>query len=330
MSSELSSALPSKLSGKSSSKPSSKPYGESKTLFASTLLRIGHFQLHPRYTQVEHTSLIVSGHLIVFPRTSVCITHPGSQPIIADPNVVMFYNLYSTYRRRALTPEGDRCEWFAFAPTVLAEALRPFDPAAADNPECPFRLTHGPVDATSYLLQRRVVEHVLHMPNPNQLFVEESMLGVLHTVLHRAYGAQGLPCQRVQTLSVAKPVAKLNSAKLNRARLNTEQTHQELAFAVQEMLTTRFREEVSLTQLAAAVYTSPYHLCRIFRQQIGLSIHQYLNQLRLRTALEELPSHNSNLTQLALSLGYNSHSHFTSAFRQTFGVPPSQMNHLQK
>ena len=233
----------------------------------------------------------------------------------------MFYYLYTTYRRRVLTPEGDRCEWFAFAPTVLAEALRPFDPAAADNPEHPFRLTHGPVDATSYLLQRRVVEHVLQMPSPNQLFVEESMLGVLHAVLQRAYRAQGVPCQSMQTVSVPR----LNSAKLSRAQLNTERTHQELAFAVQEMLTTRFREEVHLTQLAGAVYTSPYHLCRIFRQQIGLSIHQYLNQLRLRTALEELPSHNSNLTQLALSLGYNSHSHFTSAFRQTFGLPPSQM-----
>ena len=45
--------------------------------------------------------------------------------------------------------------------------------------------------------------------------------------------------------------------------------------------------------------------------------------MRLRTALERAADPGADLTDLALDLGYSSHSHFTAAFRKAFGVTPS-------
>jgi AraC-like DNA-binding protein len=45
-------------------------------------------------------------------------------------------------------------------------------------------------------------------------------------------------------------------------------------------------------------------------------------QLRLARALIELP-HANDLTQLALDLGFSSHSHFAASFRRAFGSTPS-------
>ena len=101
--------------------------------------------------------------------------------------------------------------------------------------------------------------------------------------------------------------------------------HRVIVDAIQAELATRFHEKILLDELATKVYLSPYELCRIFRAQTGYTIHQYLNQLRLCTALEMVTTSTTNLTDLALTLGYNSHSHFTSAFRKTFGITPTML-----
>jgi len=280
----------------------------SHVIFESNLLRIGRFCCQPDDPRFANTGPIVSGHLIVFPRTSVCITHAGGEPIIADPNVVMFYNQYQHYQRAPLSERGDLCEWFAFAPHVLTDALRTFDPMAAEQLDHPFRFTHGPSDAASYVQQRTVIEQILNDAPATSLYIEETMLQVLSNVMAQV--------QRVRGSTQRKTAP------------TTAHSHRTLTFAVREILSKEFRKPITLTQLAAAVHCSPFQLCRLFQRQTGVPIHRYLNQLRLRTALEAIAECNVDLTELALSLGYASHSHFTQAFRQTFGMPPSQLRSI--
>lgn len=81
-------------------------------------------------------------------------------------------------------------------------------------------------------------------------------------------------------------------------------------------------EPVRLADVARAVGASPAYLTDVFRRVEGVPLHRYLTQLRLARALVELP-HASDLTTLALSLGFSSHSHFTAAFRRAFNCTPS-------
>jgi AraC family transcriptional regulator len=262
-------------------------------------VRVGIFRCAPTDPRFEDSGPIRSGHLLVFPRTCVCITHQGGEPIVTDPNVVMFYNLHQQYRRQKVSEQGDWCEWFAFAPAVIASALDPYDSAAAAADQ-PFRFTHGPCQAQSYLQQRMVVEHLLRSPQPDPLFVEESMLGVLDAVIEAAYHLAP-------------------HSGHHRAR------RQPLVDEVRELLNAHYPEPITLPALAQQVHSSPFQLCRIFRWGTGYTIHQYLNQLRLRAALAAVAAGAEDLTALALDLGYASHSHFTQAFRQTFGQPPSHL-----
>jgi AraC-like DNA-binding protein len=79
---------------------------------------------------------------------------------------------------------------------------------------------------------------------------------------------------------------------------------------------------VRLSEIASATGASPTYLTDAFRRTEGVPLHRYLVQLRLARALEEIP-HSSDLTELALRLGFASHSHFTSAFRTAFCCTPS-------
>jgi AraC-like DNA-binding protein len=276
-------------------------------VFESQIVRIGLFRCRPWQPWFEDTGPI-HDHLIVFPRTSVRITHAGDQPIVADPNVVMFYNKGQRYRRGKLSERGDLCEWFAFHSAVIADVVRLYDEGSAEREGRPFALTHGPSDARCYLLQRLAVDHALCAGPPDHLYVEETLLYVLGQVIEKAYSARGIGSSVYAQ--------------------NTQRAQVELANALKVLLATAFHERRSLTQLARDVHSSPFHLCRIFRCQTGWSIHRYLNQLRLRTALEYIAQGDTDLTTLGLNLGYSSHSHFTQAFHRTFGMSPSTLRRL--
>jgi AraC family transcriptional regulator len=78
----------------------------------------------------------------------------------------------------------------------------------------------------------------------------------------------------------------------------------------------------SLEDLGREAGCSPFHLSRIFSKEMGLTIPQYLRQLRMERAAELLRSGRFNVTEAALEAGYSSLSHFTVAFRETFGCCP--------
>lgn len=80
----------------------------------------------------------------------------------------------------------------------------------------------------------------------------------------------------------------------------------------------------SLVELAAALDSSPFHLSRTFRAVTGIGMRRYLTRLRCRLAAFRLRRGVSDLTELALDLGFYDHSHFTNSFRREWGVPPSR------
>lgn len=88
------------------------------------------------------------------------------------------------------------------------------------------------------------------------------------------------------------------------------------------ILNERMRNPPSLEELARMVNCSPFYLSRQFAQEGGMTMQQYLRQIRLERAAELLRTGKCNVTEAALEVGYNSLSHFSGAFHETFGCCP--------
>lgn len=88
------------------------------------------------------------------------------------------------------------------------------------------------------------------------------------------------------------------------------------------LLKENLAEPLSLEEIGKRVGCSHYHLSRIFTQEVGKSIFQYLRDLRMERAAELLREGALNVTQVALEVGYSSPSHFSTAFHDTFGCCP--------
>ncbi|GAB3245496.1 AraC family transcriptional regulator [Chitinimonas naiadis] len=92
---------------------------------------------------------------------------------------------------------------------------------------------------------------------------------------------------------------------------------------VQAALQARYADSPSLIELAAGVGLSPWHLNRVFREQVGLPPHAYLKQVRLSRA-KTLLRGGQPLVELAGQLGFADQAHFSRQFKQAFGVTPGQ------
>jgi AraC-like DNA-binding protein len=78
----------------------------------------------------------------------------------------------------------------------------------------------------------------------------------------------------------------------------------------------------ALDELGRVVGCSPFYLSRQFSQETGMTIQQYLQQVRMERAAELLRTGRCNVTEAALEVGYSSLSHFSTVFRETFGCCP--------
>lgn len=272
-----------------------------RILYESPLLRFAKFRAAPTHAGFRDTGP-TRQDCFVFPRTTVRIQHAGGKPFVAGPNLITLYNQGQVYLRSRVTDEGDRCEFFSVQRSVLVEALAAHDPSIQDHPEQPFQLPYAPSDPRTYLLQRMVVRHVEESEHVDPLFVEETVLRVLDRVAASAARFRG----------VAQKAAPRSGAGAD-----------EVVDAVREILCTRYQEDLSLADLGHRTGYSVFHLSRVFREKAGLTLHAYQNRMRLLTALERVAEPGTELSEIAHDLGYVSHSHFTAAFRQAFGVTPS-------
>jgi len=91
---------------------------------------------------------------------------------------------------------------------------------------------------------------------------------------------------------------------------------------VKELLGADLENPPSLTELSKSIGCSAFYLSRIFSQETGTTLTQYLRKLRLGRAAELLQSGRYNVTEAAMTVGYNSLSHFSKAFSEMFGCCP--------
>lgn len=257
-----------------------------RILFRTPSVAVGAFRC-PRSHPLFRDTGPIENDVFVFPRTRVAIAHAGGRRFTADPGVVTLYNRGQLYLRTAVD-EADRSDWFAVDRALALELVR--DP---DSDGRPFRRTHAASTSATYLRQRRLFERLRSGAPTEALAVEEEVVLLLADVLQGA-GAAGVDADTAEVAEQAR--AELGS---------------------------RYAEDLSLAALARAVGVSRSRLCRAFRRATGTTLHAYRDALRLRRALEVLPGC-SDLTALALDLGYASHSHFGAGFRRAFGLTPSE------
>ena len=82
--------------------------------------------------------------------------------------------------------------------------------------------------------------------------------------------------------------------------------------------------ELSIEELAAVAYMSPFHFHRLFQALVGDPVMEYIKRRRLSSIVSQLRD-GMPVVEAAFLCGYASHEAFTRAFKQCYGLPPSKV-----
>jgi AraC family transcriptional regulator len=97
---------------------------------------------------------------------------------------------------------------------------------------------------------------------------------------------------------------------------------------IADLLHARFRETLTLEDLAHSAGVHPAHLARTFRRWYSCSVGEYVRRLRVDHAGRELSRGSAPLTDIALGLGFCDHSHFSTVFKRHTGMSPAEYRKL--
>ena len=83
-------------------------------------------------------------------------------------------------------------------------------------------------------------------------------------------------------------------------------------------------EAVTLKRLSHKLGYSEYYVSRKFKEISGMQFRDYLRYRRLAFALKEIRDTEKGLLEIALNYGFSSHEAFTRAFKEAYGITPSE------
>lgn len=104
-----------------------------------------------------------------------------------------------------------------------------------------------------------------------------------------------------------------------------KQQHLVTIESARDYILSHFKETLSLQQLAAHCFVSPFHFSRLFKMIAGESPHQYLSTVRLTHAKVLLEETNMPVADIGYECGYNSPEHFVTAFKKFHKLSPSSV-----
>lgn len=92
---------------------------------------------------------------------------------------------------------------------------------------------------------------------------------------------------------------------------------------IREHIHDHLSTDLTISELAALIGTSPHRLRRAFRQTLGIAPHQYVLATRVEEAKRRLKG-TTSIADLSSDLGFSSQAHFTGVFRKSVGVTPAK------
>jgi len=96
-----------------------------------------------------------------------------------------------------------------------------------------------------------------------------------------------------------------------------------LIVPVKEYLDQNYVEKITLDGLAAKFYINKYYLTKVFKEQYGQSITNYLLNTRITKAKQLLRFTDKSVEEIGLEVGLGAPHYFSQTFKSVEGVPPS-------
>lgn len=269
-----------------------------RIVFDSGDFRIGHVVARPTSAECGEVEY-QNENVLVLPLTGVFAKHEGQRRhIVVTPNDAALIATGRPYRISYPAGIGDKCLTLRFSNDVIERVLSQL---GAPRGSGPLRIASSAVLPPEIMLARSLLCHRLVAAHRDALELEELSSHLLASTL-RAILRDGCADRQNEFGRSARAIE-----------------------IVKEAISLDPERKWTLRGLAQLANVSSYHLAHIFRRKAGTPVYRFVVRTRLAKALDAVLGTDAELAAIAYESGFASHSHFSTHFRDFFGLTPLQL-----
>ena len=110
----------------------------------------------------------------------------------------------------------------------------------------------------------------------------------------------------------------------NVQQLCPDSEEKKLIRRVRAYIQDHYSEKITLTTAAEQVYISTAYLSRLFKQETGMNFTDYLTQVRIGEAKQQLKEESFSVQEIAQNTGFGNTQYFSRCFRKETGMTPTE------
>lgn len=185
------------------------------------------------------------------------------------------------------------------------------------EPEMILQLSHGQEDLAACFHHHNFIRLDQEQKEALQFYMDE-----LAKVQKQPHTYQLLQEQSLLTMIMVL----INQASASSSHDPASYTEDYLSHFTDEAvryIASHLNEPLSLKEISAACHVSPQHLLKVFRSDLGITLHQYIIQKRMLTARQYIDNGMSP-TQAAEHCGFDNYTTFWREYRREYGISPAK------
>jgi len=166
------------------------------------------------------------------------------------------------------------------------------------------------------------IHNYLSLIHPLHARVPEEKMGRLMHLINELLEEQ----THQERFSHLKTTGILNSLVIEIARLSTASVQGPVSNLMQDItawIQRHHKEEISMKRIANRFSFSPNYLGHIFKEMLGISVNNYITNLRLFNSCQLLINTDSSVQKIAIDSGFKSIEYFNFVFKKHYGLTPT-------
>ena len=82
--------------------------------------------------------------------------------------------------------------------------------------------------------------------------------------------------------------------------------------------------KITIEDLEHKFFYNRYYIMKLFKKEIGITIFDYINKVRINSSINEINNTNNLLIKVAINNGFYSLEYFSEIFKKEIGISPKQ------